>query len=266
MGDAPQLHPGDFDWCAATWGCPASARLAIGHGDAAALDSLALVLDDRLWLVHQRARNATLEALVRHAVAFRRTLAGRHPEATLEIAVLDEDDVAAPVLSRFGFAPEREFADLLALDLDVGARGAGVGTLGAADELPADEWLALHASVFAAMPLDQERLAALRQRAGYVASLDVVLRADDGRPAAFAIAWECAASRDVWIEPLGTAPTYRGAGYAQALVGALCVRCAELGSRRILLAIEPHNDVARRVYERAGFVRIARQTLWRAWV
>lgn len=62
----------------------------------------------------------------------------------------------------------------------------------------------------------------------------------------------------VAIECVYTVPAARGQGAARRMVTALISWAAEIGAGRMVLAVDEHNPVARRLYERAGFEIISR--------
>ncbi|MEA2360266.1 MAG: hypothetical protein QOI62_3526 [Solirubrobacteraceae bacterium] len=92
--------------------------------------------------------------------------------------------------------------------------------------------------------------------------LQLLARDDDGAAIGFAtIYWTWSTTRAARIgvmNDLFVAPAARGAGAADALIGACLERCRERGAVALTWQTKPDNDRAQAVYDRVG----ARRSRW----
>jgi ribosomal protein S18 acetylase RimI-like enzyme len=127
-----------------------------------------------------------------------------------------------------------------------GLTAASVGASAALAEVLVD---AFDVGVERLAAIEAETLAALDAQ-----EVDITLVTLDGQPAA--VAKRTTLDRMSYISSIGTRPRFRGRGLGR-LVTALVSRDAlEAGSRWTYLAVHAENRVARRVYERVGYMAI----------
>jgi ribosomal protein S18 acetylase RimI-like enzyme len=88
----------------------------------------------------------------------------------------------------------------------------------------------------------------------YTPDLDVVVESDDGRIAAFCVAWTDATNRVGLLEPVGVHPDFQRRGLGRAVVQEALRRLAGRDMTRARVAFEPNNPAAKALYLGAGFV------------
>ncbi len=261
------VPPGDWAWCHATWGTPASMRRCLGLFAGAHLVAVASLLGERLFVAAHGADDAATAALVQRIVQWRRERVGVDPDACIECVAHDDD---AEPLRRAGFAQEEPFAVVLARnptgaagdtsriahppEVRVHRRGLGVPEPRA--------WAAAHAQVWATSGLRGDRVAALRERPEYIDAIDLCVT-DAADVSALAIAWADGGAR-WWVSPLGVVPAARRRGLARALVETIAREAGP--SAEIALAVAPDNDAALALYAGLDFVEAGRLGLWRRWL
>ena len=79
-----------------------------------------------------------------------------------------------------------------------------------------------------------------------------VLRAGQERVAAYCSSWRI--FEELHINNLAVRPAWRGRGFARALLEHVLGEAVRLGARRATLEVRRSNEVARRLYEGAGFI------------
>lgn len=82
--------------------------------------------------------------------------------------------------------------------------------------------------------------------------------AGGAEPVGYMLAAKSAREGEGWILSAATHPAWRGRGIGQALLQQLLATLDAAGLTEIRLTVHPANTVAVRLYERAGFVREAR--------
>jgi ribosomal protein S18 acetylase RimI-like enzyme len=79
----------------------------------------------------------------------------------------------------------------------------------------------------------------------------IVLLRDGGEPAA--LARRATVGSGSYLSSIGTRPPWRGRGYGALVTAIAVMEALDAGSDLVHLAVELHNDPARRLYERLGF-------------
>jgi len=99
----------------------------------------------------------------------------------------------------------------------------------------------------------------------YRADLDVVAVADDGSPAASALAWYDAGYGYGEFEPVGTATEHRGRGVGAATLHFGLARLRDAGASHAVVGARGDDDypVPRRLYRSVGFMDVGRQVMVR---
>jgi ribosomal protein S18 acetylase RimI-like enzyme len=88
----------------------------------------------------------------------------------------------------------------------------------------------------------------------YTPELDVMVEADDGRVAAFCVAWTDATNRVGLLEPVGVHPDFQRRGLGRAVVQEALRRLMARGMAWACVNFEPDNPAAKALYLGAGFV------------
>jgi len=95
--------------------------------------------------------------------------------------------------------------------------------------------------------------ARFRSSPAYPDGWDLLLRADDGRPAACCIAWPDTVSRVGTFEPVATHPDLHGHGFGKALLTEGLRRFATAGMTDVIVGVEVGNGPAEALYRSVGF-------------
>jgi GNAT superfamily N-acetyltransferase len=128
-----------------------------------------------------------------------------------------------------------------------------------------DERVAVHRAAWEGSRFTREVYDAVRATPPYRPDLDVLVRAPDGEPAAYVLAWYDAASRSGELEPVGTALAHRRRGYGAAACVAALHRLRDAGATQaVVYAVDdPANPGPKALYESVGFRPIDRHVEWR---
>lgn len=114
-------------------------------------------------------------------------------------------------------------------------------------------YVALHRAAFDTNNMTVEWRARTFQMSHYVADLDLVAVAPDGRLAAFCIGWALPDHSETQVEPLGVHPDFQHLGLGRALALESLRRMQMLGARLAHVETYSVNDPARGLYESVGF-------------
>jgi GNAT superfamily N-acetyltransferase len=98
-----------------------------------------------------------------------------------------------------------------------------------------------------------EVAARLRECDRYRPDLDLAIRDDDGRVAAYALFWPDQVTGVGLVEPMRVEAEHQGRGLARALLAAGLDRLAATGCTRLKVSFDPANEPAARLYTGAGF-------------
>lgn len=125
-----------------------------------------------------------------------------------------------------------------------------------------EAYVHLHRSVFQSTAMTPEWRTRTLHRPEYLADLDLVAVARDGRLAAFCICWLDTVSGDPCgqVEPLGVHQDWRGLGLGQALLSAGLRQLQLRGARQMVVETDRYRNAALGLYRSAGF-RVRREVL-----
>lgn len=135
-----------------------------------------------------------------------------------------------------------------------------------AGESEVEVYVQLHRSVFASKNMTDGWRARTLRRPEYLASLDLVAVAPDGRLAAFCVCW---LSRDSegkpigQIEPLGVHERFRGLGLGRAILSEGLRRLYLCGAERVYVETDKYRNAALELYEAVGFRPIQEVLVYR---
>jgi ribosomal protein S18 acetylase RimI-like enzyme len=134
----------------------------------------------------------------------------------------------------------------------------------ASDDWTDEERVGVHRAAWAGSAFDRETYDLVRATPPYRRDLDVVVRAGDGTPAAYALAWLDEGSGFGELEPVGTAGAYRGRGYGAAACLAALHRLRDAGAHTAVVysVSDPANQGPTALYESIGFRKIDRHVRW----
>jgi ribosomal protein S18 acetylase RimI-like enzyme len=127
-----------------------------------------------------------------------------------------------------------------------------------------EERVGVHRAAWAGSAFDSETYDLVRATPPYRRDLDVVVRAEDGTPAAYALAWLDEGSGFGELEPVGTAAEYRRRGYGAAACLAALHGLRDAGAHTAVVysVSDPANQGPSALYESIGFRRIDRHVRW----
>lgn len=261
----PLLTRGDYDWCVATWPCGLRDRNIFRERHSS---TLALLLDERAWVLSAPDDESTARLLWRRLIESRRRRSAGDPDACIETVADTHDASATALLTELGFVAVQPWSVVLGCVIGEAPAVPACAPYRVVDArlVDAAAWSLAHGAVFSLNPLRPAQVTSFRGRASYRAELDLSVVEEQGAVAAFAIGWFDPQTLDVWIEPLGTTPKHRKRGLARVLVRELVARSCALGAKRVVLAVEPGNVEARALYRSEGFAELGEQTLWQRWV
>lgn len=117
----------------------------------------------------------------------------------------------------------------------------------------ADARAAAHRAAFESTWMTAEAYRGVMDAPAYCRDLDTVIKAPDGRIAAFALGWLDGDNLAGEFEPVGTCPEFRGRGLGKAVVCAGLQQFKALGARYVIVYTEHDNRPARALYQAAGF-------------
>jgi ribosomal protein S18 acetylase RimI-like enzyme len=217
--------------------------------------------------VHPQARGRGIEDAMLDWVEARWREAAEPSAAPLRLSTdagVYEDDMAQlAALARRGFARtgndglllQRRLADLFpAPSLPA---GYAVRPIAGEHEIP--QRAGAHREAFHPSRVTDESYARLMGTAGYERDLDLVAIAPDGKFAAFCIGWLDEVNRVGEFEPVGTCPTYRRRGLAQAVLLEGLRRMCERGAESAIVGpIDATDDDVLALYRSVGFRPISR--------
>jgi [ribosomal protein S18]-alanine N-acetyltransferase len=89
---------------------------------------------------------------------------------------------------------------------------------------------------------------------------DLLVAVDGDRPVGYAICWVVLDQAE--LGNLAVAPEWRGRGIAARLLEESLARQADRGVREVFLEVRESNQVARRLYEKHGFVPVGRRAAY----
>jgi ribosomal protein S18 acetylase RimI-like enzyme len=137
--------------------------------------------------------------------------------------------------------------------------GFRIRSLAGEDEV--DAYLGLHRAVFESKNMTAGWRTRILRRPEYLADLDLVAVAPDGRLVAFCICWLGKGPEpEGQIEPLGVHPDYRHLGVGRAILSEGLRRLYLHGAARVHVETDRYRNAALQVYEAAGF-RIMQEVL-----
>jgi len=119
-----------------------------------------------------------------------------------------------------------------------------------------DAYVALHRAVFNSTSMTAQWRARTLSQPGYVAELDLVAVAPDGRLAGFCICWLARLPNGETVgqvEPLGVHEDFRALGLGRALLLEGLRRLVQNGATSVLVETDNYRDEAFKLYESAGF-------------
>ena len=131
------------------------------------------------------------------------------------------------------------------------------------DESEADDLAALHRAAFASDEMTADYRRFMMQVPGYDPSLDLVVTAPDGRPAAFCVCQVDAESggREGFTDPLGTHPDHLRMGLAKALLLEGLRRLKSRGVEVARLSTDSINVAMLKTADSVGF-KLEKTKLW----
>ena len=124
-----------------------------------------------------------------------------------------------------------------------------------AGEREVEAYVELQRAVFESKNMTAEWRARTLRRPEYIADLDWVAVAPDGRLAAFCIGWlgQCAGEVRGQIEPLGVRVEFRGLGLGRAILAETLRRLRAHGAAQVYVETDNYRNAALGVYESVGF-------------
>jgi ribosomal protein S18 acetylase RimI-like enzyme len=120
-----------------------------------------------------------------------------------------------------------------------------------------DARIALHRSAFPASRLNRAKYERLLTVPHYRLDDDLVVEAQDGSLAAFALSWYDGAGRIGELEPVGTHPDHQRRGLSRAVVTAAARRLFEHGAQLVQVYSDQAEAAAEALYPSIGFERRA---------
>lgn len=191
---------------------------------------------------------------------------------TLDASILESDTRKRGFLERNGFEQQEETSLLFALRLDetlpqpVLPPGFIIRPMAGETEL--EGYVTLHRAAFGTENMTLEYRRSIMSAPDYLAELDLVAVAPDGRLAAFCVCQvfpddspRAGGVREGWTDPIGTAPDFQRLGLAKALMLAGMHLLKERGIDTVLLGTSSTNVAMQRTAESLGFQKVS-NTLW----
>lgn len=121
-------------------------------------------------------------------------------------------------------------------------------------EVSAEARVGLHQEVWQSEKVTLEAYQRLQAAPLYRPDLDVLVVADSGEPAAYAIGWYDPGSCTGQIEPVGTHSAFRRRGLGKALIREVTRRMAALGAGKVTIGTYEKNVAAAALYQSAGYM------------
>jgi ribosomal protein S18 acetylase RimI-like enzyme len=170
----------------------------------------------------------------------------------------DDDGERLALLERHGFALDDDFHYVQfqhPLDgvLPDGPLPAGYSIRPLGGESEVEAYVALHRAAFASESMTVEWRLRTLAAPEYVADLDLVVEAPDGRLVAFCVCWLNLARGVGQIEPTGVHPDARGLGLSRAGMCEAFRRLRACGAARALVETDDDRGPALAAYQAVGF-------------
>jgi ribosomal protein S18 acetylase RimI-like enzyme len=186
---------------------------------------------------------------------------------TLFATAADEDESRRVLLAAQGY--ERTSAFLQAFVISPAGAAADVPVLPSRFRLldaMTDDWVAeraeCHHRAFDPSIMTPERYTVFRHAPGYDAELDVAVVTEDGRVAAYAMAWADTLSRTGQLEPVGTRPHFWRRGLGRVACREAVRRLARQGVETVGVNADAANAGSIAFYESCGFRRATTIDRW----
>jgi mycothiol synthase len=122
-----------------------------------------------------------------------------------------------------------------------------------AGEQEAGAYAELHRAAFESTPMTAEWRARTLRMPQYLADLDLVIAAPDGRLAGFIVGWLDPLRRIGQIEPMGVHPDFQKLGLSRTLLFTIIQRFQAAGADYALVETNLERNPARHAYEAVGF-------------
>jgi len=267
---ADNLRVADLSWRLASWALddPANAGVWVDAGGRLAAWA---VMQVPFWTIDYALHPDAGPDLHREILAWadaraRYTLDGAQGRPAWFVQVFADDTARRRDLEQAGFADQADVGDnswskvfmrrAAADPVPAWAVPAGYTVRPLAGEGEVGGYVALHRAVFGSPNMTPEWRARTVRQPEYLADLDLVAVAPDGRLAAFCVGWLDAKSRrevSGQIEPLGVHADHRGLGLGRAMLGKAVRRLYQRGAVHVYVETDNYRDAALATYERAGF-------------
>lgn len=262
LDDGPlHLHPGDLGWHSMRGAEATAAALRVwsGDGDIAAIG----LLDGpdgllRMAVDPRRRSDPRLAQQVADDVTDHGRGVFEEGEAIVEARGFD---ALAVLLGERGWQPDEPWTPLhrdLRAEVDLTAtHGLRIETI---EEDEVDPWVSVHWSAFKGTPLDDEKLAEIRdwwltmaRGPLYDRARSLVAFDGDDAPVAVTTVWSAGEGRPGLIEPMGVHHDHRGRGHGVAISVAAAAALRDMGASSAVVCAENANAGALATYLTAGF-------------
>lgn len=254
FGCSSGLHPGDVGWRLREPAAQFARLLSVWRDPASTIVAVALLDEPRRLRVAVAPDREADHVLASTLAA---ALGELLPPGEAFVDLPSGPPLVAVRLVADGYEAEPDLEPLLYRALGSGDAGLPPDVRPVRDDAEASARVDVQHSAFAGSTFTMEKWRRMASYPGYHRSLDLVAWTPQGVAAAAATAWSAGPGRCGLLEPVGTHPDHRRAGFGHRVIAGACSALAQLGASGVAVHTPASNTAAVAAYRACGFRTLA---------